>query len=152
MEWPSGVPFGTWPIALDADISPHVKRRLCKNSRVSLLQELFAKMGHVLFILLHLVALLTFPFGLIATVPLHIIYAAVQPNRPSSDPNVPRPETHRRCPECREFVRAEASRCKHCAIGLLPQQTGLTKAQRTHGDVGGFVLAVRDAARTEGTP
>lgn len=34
----------------------------------------------------------------------------------------PTPETHVRCPDCRELVRAEARRCKHCGITLIPQK------------------------------
>lgn len=38
-----------------------------------------------------------------------------------ADPNVPTPETHVRCPDCRELVRRDARRCKHCGITLVPQ-------------------------------
>lgn len=38
-----------------------------------------------------------------------------------SDPNVPHPDTHVRCPDCKEFVRMEASKCKHCGCKLVPQ-------------------------------
>lgn len=31
------------------------------------------------------------------------------------------PDTHVRCPACRELVRRDASRCKHCQITLIPQ-------------------------------
>lgn len=31
------------------------------------------------------------------------------------------PDTHVRCPECRELVRRDAKRCKHCQITLIPQ-------------------------------
>jgi Na+/H+-dicarboxylate symporter len=31
-------------------------------------------------------------------------------------------ETHVRCPECRELVRADARKCKHCGTQLVPQQ------------------------------
>lgn len=34
------------------------------------------------------------------------------------------PETHVRCPECRELVRFDARRCKHCGITLTPQKPG----------------------------
>ncbi len=33
----------------------------------------------------------------------------------------PTPETHVRCPDCRELVRKDALRCKHCGCGLVPQ-------------------------------
>lgn len=32
------------------------------------------------------------------------------------------PETHVRCPACRELVRADASKCKHCGTTLVPRQ------------------------------
>lgn len=31
------------------------------------------------------------------------------------------PETHVRCPDCRELVFKDAKRCKHCGITLVPQ-------------------------------
>lgn len=31
------------------------------------------------------------------------------------------PETHVRCPDCKELVRKEARVCKHCGIRLIPQ-------------------------------
>lgn len=31
------------------------------------------------------------------------------------------PDTHVRCPECRELVLRDARRCKHCGIALVPQ-------------------------------
>lgn len=30
-------------------------------------------------------------------------------------------KTHVRCPDCRELVRADARKCKHCGIALIPQ-------------------------------
>lgn len=36
----------------------------------------------------------------------------------SSDPS---PETHVRCPDCRELVLKDARKCKHCGCQLLPQ-------------------------------
>ncbi len=32
------------------------------------------------------------------------------------------PQTHVRCPDCRELVRADARKCKHCGTALVPQQ------------------------------
>lgn len=32
----------------------------------------------------------------------------------------PSPETHVRCPECRELVRSDAKLCKHCHTKLIP--------------------------------
>lgn len=31
------------------------------------------------------------------------------------------PETHVRCPDCRELVRHDARKCKHCGTALIPQ-------------------------------
>lgn len=31
------------------------------------------------------------------------------------------PETHVRCPDCRELVRKDARKCKHCGTPLIPQ-------------------------------
>ena len=31
------------------------------------------------------------------------------------------PETHVHCPDCRELVRKEARKCKHCGSALTPQ-------------------------------
>lgn len=33
----------------------------------------------------------------------------------------PTPETHVKCPDCRELVRADANVCKHCRCKLVPQ-------------------------------
>lgn len=41
--------------------------------------------------------------------------------RPNALPVGPTPETHVRCPDCRELVLKDARRCKHCGITLIPQ-------------------------------
>lgn len=41
--------------------------------------------------------------------------------RGSSASAGPTPETHVRCPDCRELVFKDARRCKHCGIPLIPQ-------------------------------
>jgi len=33
----------------------------------------------------------------------------------------PSPETHVKCPDCKELVRKEANKCKHCGCNLVPQ-------------------------------
>lgn len=33
----------------------------------------------------------------------------------------PTPDTHVKCPDCREFVLKDASKCKHCGCALVPQ-------------------------------
>lgn len=37
------------------------------------------------------------------------------------DDEAPNPLTHVRCPDCRELVRADARKCKHCGTALVPQ-------------------------------
>jgi TM2 domain-containing membrane protein YozV len=34
---------------------------------------------------------------------------------------IPRPDTHVRCPDCRELIIKEARVCKHCGCRLVPQ-------------------------------
>ena len=31
------------------------------------------------------------------------------------------PDTHVKCPDCRELVRSDARKCKHCGAALIPQ-------------------------------
>jgi len=54
---------------------------------------------------------------------LHIIciYKAHSGNPYKFDPEEPRPETHVRCPDCKELVLKEAVKCKHCGCKLIPQ-------------------------------
>lgn len=79
-------------------------------------------MGNLLFIVLHLIAVLFGVVWLMLTIPLHLIYAVLKkkPAAKEHDPE-PTPETHVRCPDCRELVRADARRCKHCGTSLVPQ-------------------------------
>lgn len=88
-------------------------------------------MGHFLFIVLHLMAVLFGVAALVLTIPLHLIYAAVSSRSPAEPrPFIPgpgdiegniTPETHVRCPDCRELVRRDARKCKHCGTALVPQ-------------------------------
>jgi hypothetical protein len=78
-------------------------------------------MGHVVFLLLHIGAVLLAPIVLVITIPLHLIYGAVRSGRrPVRDPNAPTPETHVRCPDCQELVHMEARRCRFCGVTLIP--------------------------------
>lgn len=36
------------------------------------------------------------------------------------DPEAPHPDTHVRCPDCKELVRNDAVKCKHCGCSLVP--------------------------------
>jgi len=51
---------------------------------------------------------------------LALLAVLVMPSR-KRDPNAPTPETHVRCPDCKEFVLKEARVCKHCGCKLIPQ-------------------------------
>lgn len=33
----------------------------------------------------------------------------------------PHPDTHVKCPDCKEFILKEANVCKHCGCKLVPQ-------------------------------
>jgi len=33
----------------------------------------------------------------------------------------PTPETHIKCPDCRELILKDARKCKHCGCNLVPQ-------------------------------
>jgi hypothetical protein len=78
-------------------------------------------MGHVIFIVLHLISVLfVFPM-LLLTVPLHMIYAALSRKSGQSTPFIPGPGdiaagyVHEvNCPYCRELIRSDALKCKHC--------------------------------------
>ncbi|MBA3505473.1 MAG: hypothetical protein H0T80_06780 [Betaproteobacteria bacterium] len=74
-------------------------------------------MGHVLFLILHVLAILFGMILLFLTIPLHLIYSIIG-RRPA---NAPRPDAHVRCPDCKEFVLNEANVCKHCGTKLMPQ-------------------------------
>lgn len=78
-------------------------------------------MGHIVFILLHLAALLFAAVGLFITIPLHIIYAIQEEKSVAAKRERPTPETHVRCPDCKELVRKDANVCKHCHAKLVPQ-------------------------------
>jgi len=39
----------------------------------------------------------------------------------TSNGAVPTPETHVKCPECRELVFKDAKKCRFCGITLIPQ-------------------------------
>ena len=85
-------------------------------------------MGHVLFVVLHIVAVLFGFWALLITVPLHLIYGAVTARRDPARPFIPGPGDIRAgdvgtvpCPECREPVRGDARKCKHCGSVIQPQ-------------------------------
>lgn len=70
-------------------------------------------MGHVIFVILHILAVLFGLVGLVITIPLHLIYAVV------SNKNKPVDVSKTRvCPFCKETVLKEAIICKHCGKDL----------------------------------
>lgn len=70
-------------------------------------------MGHLLFVILHLVAILFALVGLFVTIPLHIIYAVVRRGSRQQDTR-----TRVACPMCKELVLEGARLCKHCGATL----------------------------------
>ena len=76
-------------------------------------------MGHFLFIIQHLVAILFGMLLLFVTIPLHLIYAAVRSSKVKEP--VPTPKTHHHCPECPELIRLDARVCRFCNCKLEPQ-------------------------------
>lgn len=83
-------------------------------------------MGHLLLIALHLAALLAAPAFLFVTLPAHILYSLLSGGQ---SPDKPRPSTHVKCPDCKEFVLKEASVCKHCGCRLVPVDSAAWKAR-----------------------
>jgi hypothetical protein len=49
-----------------------------------------------------------------------LIAIAAMPSRARA-PGEPTPDTHVRCPDCRELVRKDAQVCRHCHCKLIPQ-------------------------------
>ena len=104
--------------------------------------------GHVIFLFLHLMALLFGVFGLFITIPLHLIFLAMSksnkygffeqrynnfidcpdcgqsiredaPKCPYCNTNF---ELSKKCPFCAETIKKEALVCKHCGKDLPPDQ------------------------------
>jgi hypothetical protein len=75
-------------------------------------------MGHLVFLLIHVAAVLFFPLALWVTLPLHLIYGVVGGSRRGDSPS---PWTHVRCPDCKEVVRNDARVCRHCGCRLAPE-------------------------------
>jgi TM2 domain-containing membrane protein YozV len=53
---------------------------------------------------------------------LHIfcILGAASGKNTAPDPAAPNPDTHVKCPDCRELVLRDARKCKHCGSALQP--------------------------------
>lgn len=48
-----------------------------------------------------------------------VVFVLVLPSL-KRDPEAPHPDTHVRCPDCKELVRNDAVKCKHCGCSLVP--------------------------------
>lgn len=49
-----------------------------------------------------------------------LIAVAALPSK-AKDKDAPTPDTHVRCPDCRELVRRDARKCRFCSCSLIPQ-------------------------------
>lgn len=82
-------------------------------------------MGHLVFVILHLVALLFAALLLLLTIPLHLIYAVMRARSSQGRQAAEAARLERalqvQCPDCRELVRWDARKCKHCGAELTPQ-------------------------------
>lgn len=50
-----------------------------------------------------------------------LLLAVLGKARDEYEQSPPSPETHVKCPDCRELVLKEAKVCKHCGCKLVPQ-------------------------------
>jgi predicted amidophosphoribosyltransferase len=89
-------------------------------------------MGTAVFLVIHIIALVSFPLALFVTIPLHLIYAAASGNS--------KPDTynHGKCPACQELVHIDASICPHCRSKLVPyfERRRLDKKERAAARAG----------------
>ncbi len=60
------------------------------------------------------------------------------------DPFAPTPDTHVRCPDCREFVFRDAVKCKHCGVALVPQAVPPSSAELLGRKVGGMFASKKN--------
>jgi hypothetical protein len=78
--------------------------------------------GEIIIGLLWLVfVLLGYTMLIIPGLILHLLCIIGAASGKSTDPNAPTPETHLKCPDCRELVIHDARVCKHCGCKLTPQ-------------------------------
>ena len=49
-----------------------------------------------------------------------LLCLALGPKSTAAD-TAPSPDTHVKCPDCRELVLRDARKCKHCGCSLIPQ-------------------------------
>lgn len=68
---------------------------------------------------MHSIADFAFLFG--SGIPFAIIGSVVGLIIDSVIKSQPNPDTHVKCPDCRELVLKDARKCKHCGCSLVPQ-------------------------------
>ena len=79
--------------------------------------------GNIIFIVLHIVAVLFGFWMLIITIPAHLIFLAIG----GRGATAPTADTHRRCVMCAELILKDAIKCKHCGH---VHETSATEAER----------------------
>lgn len=77
-------------------------------------------MGTIMFIILHLIAIMFGAVWLMLTIPLHMIYGVLERRYRQQEGEKPTPRTHVRCPDCAELIMRQARICKHCGCKLKP--------------------------------
>lgn len=58
-----------------------------------------------------------------------LLCLALGPLQTATAPGMPSPDTHVRCPDCRELVLHDARVCKHCGAKLVPQEAPAVDGQ-----------------------
>lgn len=97
-------------------------------------------MGHALFILLHLVMVGFALWGLVFTIPMHLIYGVMA--KRASQAAKAQEGPHVRCPDCRELVRVDAKKCKHCGAVLDPAQQLQDFTKSRQGDARNLAIGI----------
>jgi hypothetical protein len=88
-------------------------------------------MGHLLLVILHVVAAFAFWPALFVTVPLHLVYGVMSARSDAADEAASRArdaaELLRPCPKCAELIQRAAVVCRHCgaSVEALPPPAGV---------------------------
>lgn len=80
---------------------------------------------YLLFCLTFIPAIVAFAEGIrylmMSEKAFEMAYQTASPGFVLTAEGIATPETHVRCPDCRELVRRDANKCKHCGVRLIPQ-------------------------------